>query len=288
MKVAIYASYSDSNVLDDYVWFAVSQLAEISDLVIMVVAGSTAIVMPSRCPSNIVCLTRENTGWDFASYRLGIAKLDLQRTDRLILCNDSVYGPFYPLRNMVNEMEKRGVDFWGQTQSTEVTPHLQSYFLCFDTNVLRSSSFSTFWDTLPVDFSRRRAIREGELKLTSNLVRAGFRAEAYCDVKIYQANVSFEKKLRRIALTLNRRWLDWTMYLDLWKLLSGRAKIGINPSLVYWVELFCEQNSPFIKKSLFRDGGETYCLADVYASTKESTLEEAWIVAFRHIEKGVA
>ncbi|WP_439107106.1 rhamnan synthesis F family protein [Congregibacter sp.] len=45
----------------------------------------------------LVC---ETFGYDFMSYRLGIEQLFLAAFDELLLCNDSVYGPVYTLRQL--------------------------------------------------------------------------------------------------------------------------------------------------------------------------------------------
>ena len=46
--------------------------------------------------SNIKIITRENLGYDFSSWKVGLDSIDIHSFDRFIFMNDTVCGPFIP------------------------------------------------------------------------------------------------------------------------------------------------------------------------------------------------
>jgi lipopolysaccharide biosynthesis protein len=72
-------------------------------------------------------LLRENSGLDFASWSAGFAKHAPMMGARLLLANDSVYGPIGDLRHGLERLTCRPADFYGMVESVEIAPHLQSW-----------------------------------------------------------------------------------------------------------------------------------------------------------------
>ncbi len=125
-------------------------------------------------------LERTNSGYDFAAWHEAMAVLCLPRseTECLLLANDSVYGPFAPLRDTLARIDFNGADVWGLTESLEIRHHLQSYFLAFGSVAMRSQAWWDYWRRLRPARSRRGAIRNGEIGLASSLDSAGLRMAA--------------------------------------------------------------------------------------------------------------
>ena len=164
---------------------------------------------------------RENKGLDFGSWQYGIEKIgNLESLDQLLLANDSVFGPLFDLGFMFDQMNRTDADFWGVTDSYEGRWHLQSYFLCFNANVIRSEVFREFFRK---DFSalpKRQVINQGEIALSQDLILAGFSGAASCPYG---------------ALT------------------EGRFDGTRNPTQHYWDELIEQCRCPFVKLLLLRE-----------------------------------
>jgi len=253
-RVCVFAHYDLQDSLDDYVLYYLNRLQDTVDLLLFVTVSSL-------CQSDIDELSslgfrviqRDNVGYDFYGYKTGIDQLDLDDYDELVLCNDSVYGPFVDLAELNDKMRARGADFWGITENYEYAHHLQSYYLCFTRKVLQSSEFSNFWHELEVLENKREIIRRYEVGLSQRLLNQGFRAEAL---------VSFEResKLRRVRSswrqylrTVRRRWLDREFYLDVFHILFSGRQIAVNPTHMEWKSLLTDHHSPFVKIELLRD-----------------------------------
>jgi lipopolysaccharide biosynthesis protein len=80
---------------------------------------------------------RPNVGYDFISYRFGLETLidrmgvDVERLS-LILANDSCFGPFIPLRGVLEAFDalpRERPRLFGITENHEIRRHLQSYWL---------------------------------------------------------------------------------------------------------------------------------------------------------------
>jgi lipopolysaccharide biosynthesis protein len=124
-------------------------------------------------------LLRRNRGWDFAAWREAMERLGLPRpeTRRVLLANDSVYGPLAPLEPLLAQMDHTA-DVWGMTDSEELGWHLQSYFLLIGPGVLRSAAWRRFWRGVRPMPSKLLTILWYEIGLSRCLRRAGFRLQA--------------------------------------------------------------------------------------------------------------
>lgn len=121
-------------------------------------------------------IERTNLGRDFGAYRDGISILRRLQPNiqRLILLNDSV---FFFKRGLDTLLEKlTGTpDFIGLTEVFEFHYHVQSFMLSFGSRVLQNDKFIRFWKKFRPISTRRWSIHNGEVKLTRQLTRAGFR-----------------------------------------------------------------------------------------------------------------
>lgn len=126
---------------------------------------------------------RPNVGRDFGGYKHGVSTLlneEGETLRRLIVANDSVFGPLHPLEAIYEEMERRSSDYWGINENLEFGNHVASYFLVFKERVIQHEAFRTFWRRYAETSSRRHAIRKGEIGLNQALRARGFRPGVYC------------------------------------------------------------------------------------------------------------
>ena len=168
-------------------------------------------------------LRRDNAGLDFGAYKDGLGRIpDLARVRRLILANDSAFGPFRPIGDIVRDMPADEAAVWGITDSVEGGSHLQSYFLLLHEQALRSDAFKRFWTGYRYVQSRYWNILMYEIGLSRAMTKAGLACRALCP------------------------------YDDALSALSG-AEVPHNPSHELWQVLIAEMGCPFIKRDLLRD-----------------------------------
>ena len=191
-RLAVYCFYDKDGIVDDYVVFFLKELRKTVSKICCVINGR---LTDSGRKALMACtdeLTeRENIGFDAWAYASFInSRIDeIRKYDELVLCDNSFFGPLYPLDDVFNEMESRPQksDFWGMTvhprmnavvdksqKLSYVNEHVQSYFVVFTKKVLSSSAFADFFRNLPGIASPIEDFCLYELELTRVLSDAGF------------------------------------------------------------------------------------------------------------------
>ncbi len=161
---------------------------------------------------------RQNIGLDFGSWQWALRHvISTADVDWLLLANDSVFGPLFPIDELIESGISARSDFWGMTDSHQSAWHVQSYFICLSGDVVRSAAFRMVFDQ---DFNsqpKRWIIDNGEIFLSQALLSAGYRGHAMC-------------ALERID--------------------QRRPPVASNPSHFEWDLLIARFGCPFVKREL--------------------------------------
>ena len=162
-------------------------------------------------------VARDNKGYDFGSWKtlLDIIGMDLNNYDHLLLINNSVFGPLFPLgslRDLIKPSENR---IFGITESDEREHHLQSYFLFLPRAVFMSSVFKNFW--------------------------ARFKFLDYkCNI-IYAYEMGLSRAFRRAGIEVKALYPTTGVVLG-------------NPTHHHWRKLVLEQRCPYVKRDILKRG----------------------------------
>ena len=253
-RVAIFNHYDRQGVVHEFVRHYVRQLEKAGFAIIFV---SNA---PRLAPATIDWLTplcaltirRTNAGKDFGAYKDGIREIpELARLDRLLLVNDSVYGPFHDLSDIVDSMDGETADVWCITDSWEHRYHLQSYFLLFGRRALAAPVFLQFWNALRYVQDKNWLIFRYEIGLSRRLMGAGLRCRALfayrdCANAVIEA-VQERRILENEALSSVQKDYIAAMF--------GTINAGrpLNGTHFFWDHLIGAMGCPFIKRELLRD-----------------------------------
>lgn len=248
-RLTVFAHYDKDNLVDEYVWYLLDSLKEVSSSIVFVTTSEISqddiTRLEEMCARVIV---RENVGYDFMSWQTGIKVIEsIDDFDELVFCNDSVYGPIYPLGAIFDVMDKKDCDFWGMTDNYEIVYHLQSYFLVFSRKVVSSKAFKDFWDAVNVERTKEEVIKNYEVGLTQYLISAGFRPCAYapCPSTVKVLTVKAASALRKPLQALSRISMG---------LKGGKLNYrALNPTIFLWRELLVKKRMPFLKVELLRD-----------------------------------
>lgn len=182
-RLGIYSFYDTDGIADSGDIYYLESMNKILDHVIIVVNGKMSLETKRKFYSvtNDV-VVRENKGFDAGGFRQILLSLfdgnELNKYEELVLFNNTMFGPVYPLEDVFKKMKGRNIDFWGMTlnKSSDFPDHIQSYFLSFNKKVFQSECFISFWKNLNMNFtSINYLISEYEVVLTSFLKDNGFR-----------------------------------------------------------------------------------------------------------------
>lgn len=218
-KICLFSHFDPDNLLDPHVQNYIRALKNAGYETILI-SSTMALAEAALTAATELCLgviLRENRGYDFAGWALAFDLFPgLLDAERILVANDSVYGPMSSLQTIFEQMDARGHDFWGMTQSLEVQPHIQSYFLNFGRPAIRSRAFREFWSQVRPLADKNEVIANYELTLGYWLEQSGLKGGVYAPS-------------------------------------SGPASTAGNPTLEGWRQLVSRHNFPFVKVQLLRD-----------------------------------
>ncbi|MCB9072196.1 MAG: hypothetical protein H6623_01145 [Bdellovibrionaceae bacterium] len=244
-RALIYAHFDPNGLLHDYVIASLRSYRE--HCATLVFVSTNVAPQEIHKIQNIVdhTISRENTGYDFLSWKMGLDILpDQQDYDEIIFTNDSIIGPLGPIKNLFSPIYSQK-DFWGISDNIEGGYHLQSYFLAFKKHVFRSTAFQNWLSSIKPQQSKKSYILHYETSLTQILLSAGFSVGVLYTEKFYLSRLLFNRKASPENVPINTPPTQHSV-------LYTRLREGLspNPSLKKWKKLL-SAGFPFIKKSLF-------------------------------------
>lgn len=196
-------------------------------------------------------LWRRNVGYDFGAYKDGILELgNLSRLDALAIANDSVYGPFFPMDEVLEEAHPERADVFSITDSWERRFHLQSYFMLFHSAALANPGFTEFWRKLAYVDNKHYVVAKYEVGLSKVLLAQGLRC-----VALYPYETAAREILGRVKRLApddaalkslpdgERRMISFLRD-------SLTAGNPINGSHFFWDHMLVSMRCPFIKREL--------------------------------------
>lgn len=268
-RLCIFAHYDKHDVIDKYV---VEYLRQLHKMKFKIIFVSVSKIKDTSSIRDYVMeiILRDNVGYDFMSWQKGIQSvLDLSIYDEVIFCNDSCYGPIYPLDDIFNIMAKRNLDAWGITDSNQISYHIQSYFLVFTRKVFISEEFNNFMNSISVEKNKEIIVEKYEVGLSKMLISSGFTISSFIKYKDIINSLDNKKiyrdKIFRIANILKSVMKDDEvnfmtkvkgLILVIKKYFSRIGEFSLrensNIKFVAWKELL-ECGDPFIKVMLLRD-----------------------------------
>lgn len=235
-KVCVFAHYDPHHIVDGYVIYYIQALFN-QGFEIFFISSSPQLREVDLESLRRYCVQiylKKNIGYDFGSWRIGIEAVgEMTSCSQIVLANDSVYGPLFPLSEMFEAMKTRSYDLWGVTDSYGygLGHHLQSYFLVFGSEIIRSVAFKKYWESYRFYSSKDVVIYKYEVGIT-RYFKDQFRIGVYCDYD-----------------TTSKIFLGESSH----HIFRKRIQAGyVNPVNFFWKELIIDGRCPFLKKELIR------------------------------------
>ena len=215
-KLCVFSSFNRNGIVPEATYFQLSTIRN-EGFNIFFVSTSTLNKNDVKLLGNICSkvIIKKNTGYDWGAYLTGLKAENYKFRKQILLINDSIFGPLFPLSETFSKMAESDCDCWGLTDSYEKKFHLQSYFLVINQKLLQSKKFEDFWDEFKICNNRLNVIKKYELGFSQYLIKHGFKLDAYIPYK---------------------------------KVCFPPDKNKSNMTHFFWKELICQHKLPFIKK----------------------------------------
>ena len=225
-KLVFFAHYDPQDEVDPYVVFYLRQLRNLGCEIIFV-SGSPWLKPESAAAIRNYCAgiyTQYTLSLDFGCWNLAWQQArrkgwTLDGFDQLILTNDSVYGPLFPLGEIFSHFN--GADLCGATESLEGKPHLQSYFLAFNLNDRTRRFVEQFWSKFRYVVPKLNLIRRYEIGLSQQARAEGLELKAYVSNQAARQALIDDEQHQHRAEVLER---DVNNTLYLWDILISRFR----------------------------------------------------------------
>lgn len=182
-NIAIFSCYFKDGIIRDSTIYYLQELNKLGFTVILI-ADSPILKNELTKINDLVKYAKfERHGeYDFGSYKIGYNYLKnnnmMENVDSLLLCNDSVYGPIFNLKETIKNINTTA-DFWGLIKSNEIRPHLQSWFIVLNKSVIKSKYLGSFLKNVKRQKKQWDVIIKYETKFTKYLTRHGFNYSYY-------------------------------------------------------------------------------------------------------------
>ena len=254
---AVFAHYDPHGVVRPHVVRHLVALGEVADRLVVVSTATLDASGRSALREVSELVERENVGYDFFSFKVGLDLLDPWSAEGdpvVILANDSVVGPLVPYQAILERMHSRDAMAWGITRSAERIQHLQSYVLGLHAPALRSPEVRRFWTGMVPASGRAEAISLYELGFSQVLEQAGIELKAYFEPDEHDEQVARERRARQVMARRAERGEPVRRR----KALAQSAVY--NPMIALW-DRAIDGRLPFVKIETLRDdpygiGGE--------------------------------
>ncbi|OBI26220.1 hypothetical protein A5709_07495 [Mycobacterium sp. E1386] len=176
--LVLFAHFDRQGVVDPYVAYYLRELHGLGATIVFV-SGSPSLIPESVSPIRSLCAgiyTRRTLSLDFGSWHLAWSILrqhgwSLDQFDRLVLANDSVFGPLFPIDEMWSSFH--GADMYGAIESAELGSHVQSFFLAWDLNARTRDFLNDFWDGFQYIVDKDALVRQYEIGVSERARHAG-------------------------------------------------------------------------------------------------------------------
>ena len=234
--LVLFAHFDPQGIVDPYVVYYVKALHAVGATIVFV-SGSPSLTPESVVPIREFCAgiyTRRTLSLDFGSWHLAWCILrergwSLDQFDRLVIANDSVYGPLFPLDEMWGSFQ--GADMYGAVESTELlTSHLQSFFLAWDLNERTRPFLNNFWNSFQYIVHKRVLIWRYEVGLSRRARRAGLTLKPFVSAATIKATY---------GRSPDHQW-------------ASRFSVPLNNTIYFWDGLIEHLRFPFLKTILPR------------------------------------
>jgi hypothetical protein len=200
-KLGIYVFYDKDGIVDRYVFYFLAEVKKYLDQLIVVVNGKLSCKGKEKLNKYVdEIIVRENIGYDAMAVRRVLVDrykwVNLYQYDRVVVMNDTFFGPFYSMQNIFTEIEGN-TDLWGvmaqvkgEAIGVNVT-RVNSFFYSMSKKLLKSENWMNFWNNLEADkWSFAEVLENYENRLVDECEKSGCTWDAY----LRSDNVAYERK----------------------------------------------------------------------------------------------
>ncbi len=211
-RLCLYLVFDKEGIVDKYIG---QMLGELKSCVqhLVVICNMTEIfsgieIIEEHADTIIF---RENTGFDAGGFKEALCRFigwdTVLQYDELVLVNDSMFGPFRPMKDIFAEMDERSVDFWGLAgqgarEGIDIRcfpQYIQSYFIVIRSDMLHDAEFKKYWENIPFYHEFWDVVIWHEERFTSYFNSLGYTCEVLADMEVNDSKINLANNYSQYA-----------------------------------------------------------------------------------------
>lgn len=143
MKLGIYFITDTSGIVDEYIYCLLEHMGQVLDRIFMLVPETITETSIERLASYRVSVLKYDIKDNASNCFLNICNIEtIRKFDSITIWDDTIFGPFFPIKNIYQTMEGQNYDFWGLFKDfinrNEMDEHLFSHFFVLNRKVICS------------------------------------------------------------------------------------------------------------------------------------------------------
>lgn len=197
-RIALYVIYDKDGLLDDFRIYYLKELRKVTTKIIAIVSGTLTPESRNELEEIVdEIYVRENKGLLAGAWVDGLNYIgwdNMSQWDEVLMLNDSFFGPFYPLSELMDSAEKSDADFYGAFKNYEEKSYTSiagrpmkhdhfmgsiCYFYIIKERLLHSPEFKRYWNNLPEIKEDWDTYFFAEIDFYQYVLDCGFKIDAY-------------------------------------------------------------------------------------------------------------
>lgn len=177
-RLFLFAAYTPSGIVGESLLFYVRALNELGDVVLCADSSLNSGQADVLSPYVLHSEAKRHGEYDFGSYKRAwnwaFGNLELGSYDYIYLVNDSVFGPLFDLKPLLERLEAEGNGAFSLVYNpNRKAPHMQSWFIGLSRKVFSAGWFNDFLMSVTAAKDKNDVCRLYETGLTELLHRHG-------------------------------------------------------------------------------------------------------------------
>ena len=230
VRTCIFSYFDINGKIDLNTIYLLKELKQITDNLIFVVNGDVQIEKVQTIVDYV--FIRENKGLDAGAYKATMKKYNfiIEGSNELILCNNTFFGPFIPMYDILSNMYLSDCDGYGLIPwKIGIEDYIQSYFLIFKESIFKNEIFKTYIDKYIDENtnSYEKVCFYFERELQYLLQRKGFKFESYIKEHLPSPYLYPFECLKQGAIIIKKKCFDKELkYCDRDEILNSLSYIS--------------------------------------------------------------
>ena len=196
-RICLFAGYDSNNIIHDYVVYYLKELSTVADVYYMADNEISDEEKEKIAPYVKGAYGYKHGKYDFGSWQELIKIIGwggVAEYDELILANDSVFGPLYPMKKLFEKLEQdRQWDICGINKNNYLKWHLSSYFLVFKKKAFINDIFINHINSVTFEAKNTHVIDKYEVPFME---------------KFYNNNYNVKVLMKHVGID-NNKWKEY-------------------------------------------------------------------------------